>query len=415
MVSDLHKIYPKLVTIVDQPCGYGKTTKMIQSLNAEELFLVVVPLKSEVRRVLESTACLGFEEPIEEMTADRTKKSALIQLVNKRKSIVTTHKLYSEIGYLCALGLLDEYHVIIDEVPEVVSPIATISKRSAEEFYLRAGYLSMDDNGLCSTTPKWEEKKNDVSDTLNPKIMASAEGGNLYLTPQGTFIMAFPEMLFYRCSSLTVLTYKSEGSYFRKYMDKIGVKYDVLHSAEHEKLFREKARNLINFADASALKHINFTYTKQIAIQENSKICKTVCSALKNVRQRQFSGIPLTDVMVTCAEKSWRDSKAFKKGKLKLQGFAKNTGLGRVNWVANQTRGTNDYANCSHLIYLYDKHPTPPITQWLNASTKVFADAYALTELIQWVWRSRIRQSEPITLYLPSPRMKRLLQDWLNT
>ena len=65
MVSKLHKIYPKSVTIVDHPCGYGKTTKMIQSLNAEELFLVVVPLKSEVRRVLESVASLGFEEPLE--------------------------------------------------------------------------------------------------------------------------------------------------------------------------------------------------------------------------------------------------------------------------------------------------------------------------------------------------------------
>lgn len=415
MVSKLHKIYPKSVTIVDQPCGYGKTTEMIQSLNADELFLVVVPLKSEVRRELDSVASLGFEEPLEEMTSDRTKKSALIHLVSQRKSIVTTHKLYNEIGYLCSLGLLDEYHVIIDAVPEVVTTLATISKRSAEEFYLSTGYLSQDGTGLCSTTQKWEEKKREVSDTLNPKIMASAEGGNLYLTPQGTFIMALPEMLFYRCSSLTVLTYKSEGCYFRKYLDRIGVEYDVHQSEEHEKLFREKARNLINFADASALQNVNFTYAKQIEIKEGSKICKKVCSALKNVRQRQFCATPLTDIMVTSAKKNWRDNKAFKKGQLKLQGFAKSTGLGRVHWVANQTRGTNDYANCSHLIYLYDKHPQPPIAQWLNASTKAFSEAYALTELIQWVWRSRIRQNEPITLYLPSPRMKRLMLDWLNT
>ena len=415
MVSKLHKIYPKSVTIVDQPCGYGKTTKMIQSLNAEELFLVVVPLKSEVRRVLESVASLGFEEPLEVMTDDRTKRSALVHLVNQRKSIVTTHKLYSEIGYLCSMGLLDEYKIIIDEVPEAVTAVATISKRSAEEFYLRTGYLSVDDNGLCSTTPKWEEKKNEVSDTLNPKIMASAEGGNLYLTPQGTFIMALPEMLFYRCSSLTVLTYMSEGSYFRKYMDRIGVRYDVLHSEEHETTFKEKARNLITFADASVLENVNFTYNKQMEVKEGSKICKKVCSALKNLRQRQFRGTPLTDIMVTSAEKNWRDQKAHKKGQLKLQGYAKSTGLGRVHWVANQTRGTNDYVNCSHIVYLYDKHPQPPIAQWLNASTKAFSEAFALTELIQWVWRSRIRQSEPITLYLPSPRMKRLLLDWLNT
>jgi len=43
-----------------------------------------------------------------------------------------------------------------------------------------------------------------------------------------------------------------------------------------------------------------------------------------------------------------------------------------------------------------------------------FANAYALTELIQWVWRSRIRKGEPITVYLPSMRMRRLFEEWLH-
>ncbi len=30
-----------------------------------------------------------------------------------------------------------------------------------------------------------------------------------------------------------------------------------------------------------------------------------------------------------------------------------------ANWVAKVTRGTNDYAHCSHLIYLYDQHMNP--------------------------------------------------------
>ena len=114
--------------------------------------------------------------------------------------------------------------------------------------------------------------------------------------------------------------------------------------------------------------------------------------------------VPLEQVMLTCAEVNWRDPKASISGKLWLKGFSKSTGLGKVHWVANQTRGTNDYAQCSHLIYLYDKHPMPPITQWLGCSTKEFTDAYGLTELIQWVWRSRIRNGEPITLYIPSPQ-----------
>ena len=52
-------------------------------------------------------------------------------------------------------------------------------------------------------------------------------------------------------------------------------------------------------------------------------------------------------------------------------------------------------------------HKTRPV-QRLAVS-----DAYALTELIQWVWRSRVRRGEPIILYLPSPRMRRLFEEWL--
>jgi hypothetical protein len=41
-------------------------------------------------------------------------------------------------------------------------------------------------------------------------------------------------------------------------------------------------------------------------------------------------------------------------------------------------------------------------------------EEYALSELVQWVWRSAIRDGKEINLYIPSSRMRRLLTDWLN-
>jgi hypothetical protein len=70
--------------------------------------------------------------------------------------------------------------------------------------------------------------------------------------------------------------------------------------------------------------------------------------------------------------------------------------------------------HCSHLIYLYDQHVNPVVAGWLEDSTGDFNDAYALTEFIQWVWRSRVRRGENITLYLPSPRMWELFEEWLD-
>ena len=69
--------------------------------------------------------------------------------------------------------------------------------------------------------------------------------------------------------------------------------------------------------------------------------------------------------------------------------------------------------HCSHLIYLYDQRVNPVVARWLEDSTGDFNDAYALTEFIQWVWRSSVRRGEDITLYLPSPRMWELFEEWL--
>jgi hypothetical protein len=40
-------------------------------------------------------------------------------------------------------------------------------------------------------------------------------------------------------------------------------------------------------------------------------------------------------------------------------------------------------------------------------------EAYALSEMVQWIWRSAIRKGEDIWIYIPSRRMRTLLQDWL--
>lgn len=41
-------------------------------------------------------------------------------------------------------------------------------------------------------------------------------------------------------------------------------------------------------------------------------------------------------------------------------------------------------------------------------------DQYALASLLQFIWRSAIRSGEPITIYIPSRRMRELLIGWIN-
>lgn len=42
------------------------------------------------------------------------------------------------------------------------------------------------------------------------------------------------------------------------------------------------------------------------------------------------------------------------------------------------------------------------------------AELYALSEMLQWIWRSRIRNGEEINIYVASKRMRGLLIRWMN-
>ena len=41
-------------------------------------------------------------------------------------------------------------------------------------------------------------------------------------------------------------------------------------------------------------------------------------------------------------------------------------------------------------------------------------ETWALSELIQWLFRSAIREENEINIYIPSKRMRNLLQEWLE-
>jgi hypothetical protein len=64
MPSEYTNFCPKKIVITYLPCGRGKTSKMIRTLKSDKLYLIVVPLLSEVKRVLDGTSHLDFEEPV---------------------------------------------------------------------------------------------------------------------------------------------------------------------------------------------------------------------------------------------------------------------------------------------------------------------------------------------------------------
>ena len=103
----------------------------------------------------------------------------------------------------------------------------------------------------------------------------------------------------------------------------------------------------------------------------------------------------------------WTTYKEFKE-KLKGKGYTKG-------FVSLNARATNDFSNKSVLAYTVNRFLNPDIKMFFSYhNIKVDEELFALSELIQWIWRSRIRNEEPIQVYIPSRRMRSLLQQYLD-
>ena len=203
------------IKIIDKPCGSGKTTAMINNFNNQDKYLVIVPLLSEVDRIVEGSKEVEFVQPYTNDNNEGTKYASLEKHLNLGRNIVSTHKVFESLVPLAKAGLLSDYHIIIDEVPDVVRPIATKTKTSINEFYIDAGFMEVDeDSGLVRPTQKWIDTQNQVSDTLSPKIFSAAMSGCLYLQDRQMFVWTLPRVILEAGLSLTVLTYKAEGSLF---------------------------------------------------------------------------------------------------------------------------------------------------------------------------------------------------------
>ena len=85
-------------------------------------------------------------------------------------------------------------------------------------------------------------------------------------------------------------------------------------------------------------------------------------------------------------------------------------------FVSLGTRATNEYADRTALAFLANVYMNPYL---YNSLCKMGAppdkDVYALSSLVQWVWRSAVRRGEEINIYIPSSRMRKLFTRWLDS
>ncbi|MES2914477.1 MAG: DEAD/DEAH box helicase family protein [Pseudomonadota bacterium] len=389
------------ITFIDKPCGAGKTTEQIASLDPRGQYLIVAPFLSEVDRWKAEAKI-----PLEAAPDDSNKSDWLRQNVLEGNSIVCTHKLFD----LVDLDRTDlsEYDLIIDEVFDCVESIHGVKEEVFERVYIGEGYASVDPaTGRVTPTAKWiahslEAEK--LAATVRNDLYQKAKQGSLYkVDGKGFFVSIVPVELFTSPRSCTVLTYQADSSQMVGYLRRLGIPFRI--DRTDDAAFKYGLRQRLVVRDVPALRDTQMTHTAQDKMRKGAE---KVSSALLNLRKRELVGVEAKDIMLSCNKSKWIDQNDQPKGL-----FARESGLSKVNFLPKTTRGTNKYRHCSHALYLNDLRLNPAEKEWLGWS-KGQEDQWALSELIQWVMRSRLREGEDVSLYLASGRMKALLEDYLN-
>lgn len=394
------------INIVDAGCGTGKTTGVIDKINHDitnTKYIYITPFLTEVERVKKECKSRKFKEP--EQTKNKTKMNNLKELIKKKQNIVSTHALFKNLdNEILDLEQLKDYVLVMDEVADVVNTV-NISKDDMRTIVNT--YTKENEKGILEwTEKKYEGKLSEYKKMIELKsIMVHRDKNGKPIS----LVWVFPIEIFKSFKEIYILTYMFEGQIQKYYYDMYKFKYkhwyikDMSLTEDYQKYDMKVIKSLINICEkknlnkiGDSIHNLSSTWFKRKENKDNIKILRdNTYNFFRNVSNSKSDN------------NLWTTFKVNKKD-LKGKGYSK--GFAAIN-----IRATNEYIDRNAIAYLANKYLDPMVKNFFNdMGVKVDENKYALSELIQFIFRGSIRKNEPIYLYIPSKRMRNLLKEWIN-
>ena len=408
------------VYVVDACMGTGKTSAMINMINKsskDEHFLYVTPLLSETDRIVESCEKKDFKAPqkkYNEKTRVKNKKEGLLELLRKKENIVTTHALFhlfnEEMLELCRQS---KYTLVLDESADVISEY----KLKPDDFL---DFMELHAEVDAEDCVHWVNRKTRNQKTYEgEKFLAErelCELGGVTAYKDSALLYVFPLKVFDSFAKTYVLTYLFEGQMQRYYYDFYGVKYKYLYVKGHSLKDYEitdipqthgtpsEFKSLIHICDHKRLNAIGeapYSLSKswfEVGGSDSFNL-KDLKNNMRTYFWRMRGG--------NSANCLWSVFNDFQ-DKCSPVGYSKS-------FLSCNTRASNDYRNTENLAYAINLYLNPYVKNFFGTHyIEVDDDMYSLSTMIQWIWRSRIRDGGEINVYVPSLRMRTLFENWLD-
>lgn len=396
--------------------GSHKTSKIIEWMeeNYNERYIYLSPLLSEVGeggRLSQSLSKITFEYP--SSGGGKTKCESLLELLEAGANISCTHSLYMSLTDR-HLALIEDlgYILVIDEEVDVIDGFDRYSKDDYDWLYREKNISVSGDDGMVS----W------VGDTDlgvgNKYYMFKqyCDSQCLYVTKRSSDMMVtqLPIRLMTVAKRVIVLTYMFEGNILSCFLKLKGVVTKPFVGIETISVSKGHIRSLINLVPPN--KSISWSMTSSWYSRATKIQLDAIAKHIRNIAIK--SGAEFDDLMYTLPKSRHVVVGEKSVNLVKPKGYYRK----RVDsgysycWLAAQTRATNDYAHKSVLVHCYDRHPLVSVDSYLrDYGFPIDKVVFSLSELLQWIWRSRIRSGSKITVSIASKRMYDLFVDWLKS
>ena len=397
------------IKVVDSMMGSGKTSAAINHINnapKRKRFIFITPYLKEVERIKNSCPQRNFQAP----KAIGTKLKGMKQLIHKKENIVSTHALFKHFDEeIIRMLQARDYTLIIDEVADVVEQ----HEICPQDFRVMCNELV--DIEPVTGQLKWKKEKKNYSGKFETEKNLCHFGRLFSYSDSGAMWM-LPIEIFNAFKDVYILTYMFDSQIQKYYYDFYNVPYKYIYvkgdsqdnycftACENERNDKHvNYRELIHILQDDKMNSIGngrYDLSKNWYIRNANDVKMT---QLKNNLINYFRNIKKSK----SADNLWTTFLTYK-GKLTAGGYSKG-------FVALNMRGSNEYKTRSVIAY--------PINRYINTTIRNFffqrgivmdEDRFALSEMLQFIWRSAIREGHEIWCYIPSKRMRTLLQQWIE-
>lgn len=419
-----------MINIIDDVCGAGKTTYIIDEIRKGitngKKYIFVTPFTDEIDNRILKIFPDDFVQPTYENASKGTKLTSLKDLINGGNNIATTHALFKMID-MEVIDLLkqENYTLIIDEVLDVVNAVNVT--KSDINVMVDSNFIHIGDNNKI----EWidEEYMGKFDD-----YKRWAECGNLYayLSKENkiqSFVWNFPHQIFDLFEETYILTYMFDCqpmAYYLKAHNIQYVKYSLFNGMLTKHQFNKIDRNLVHILNNRVYNDIGekrYALSKAWCIAKKEKGCmSTHAEQLTKILGsvcRTGGGFSTEKKRISSNDLIWTTFSTAHKVKNDYEN--KNPirigkeGKTRGKFLSLNARSTNAYKDRHYIFYAANLFFNPMLKKYFyQQNITVNEDDWALSMLIQFICRSAIRENEEIYLYIPSKRMRELLINYLG-